>query len=140
MRTRVERRSRRRTVVLLAAAVAALALSDLARAIQQRLLADHPGSAPDPKTFGKVLIGYEAERQAALLPAQTQEALAALGYDVGEIDGLIGAQTRRAIQTFQNAQGLPADGRPSPQLLERMQRVAREKGALRPEVAAPQGG
>jgi lytic murein transglycosylase len=47
-----------------------------------------------------------------------QEKLAALGYDVGKIDGILGAGTRAAVQKEQVRLGLPADGWPTPALLE----------------------
>ena len=51
-----------------------------------------------------------------------QRRLAALGHDVGEPDGVIGAQTRAAIRSFQRSVGLPADGYPAPEVLERLHR------------------
>lgn len=50
-----------------------------------------------------------------------QEGLAAEGLDPGPADGIIGANTRRAIRAFQQRQGLPADGYPTPALLQRLQ-------------------
>jgi membrane-bound lytic murein transglycosylase B len=47
-----------------------------------------------------------------------QELLAAQGYDPGPVDGVIGSQTRRAIKEFQRTAKLPADGYPTPELLE----------------------
>lgn len=49
-----------------------------------------------------------------------QERLAARGHDVGAIDGLLGARTRRAVQAEQARLGLPADGWPTAALLERL--------------------
>lgn len=46
-----------------------------------------------------------------------QEKLAALGHDVGEIDGILGAGTRTAVQKEQARIGLPADGWPTRDLL-----------------------
>lgn len=46
-----------------------------------------------------------------------QEKLAALGYDVGKIDGKIGAGTRAAVKDQQIKLGLPADSYPSVELL-----------------------
>ena len=46
-----------------------------------------------------------------------QKKLAALGHDVGKIDGIIGAGTRRAVQAEQKRLGLPADGWPTKALL-----------------------
>ena len=49
-----------------------------------------------------------------------QEKLAALGYDVGKIDGKIGAGTRAAVKDQQIKLGLPADSYPTLELLERL--------------------
>ena len=46
-----------------------------------------------------------------------QEKLAALGHDVGKIDGILGAGTRAAVQKEQVRLGLPADGWPTKELL-----------------------
>lgn len=48
---------------------------------------------------------------------QLQQRLAQRGYDVGGIDGILGANTRAAVQDVQAQLGLPADGWPTPQLL-----------------------
>jgi lytic murein transglycosylase len=47
-----------------------------------------------------------------------QKRLTALGYDVGKIDGILGAGTRAAVQQEQVRLGLPADGWPTPALLD----------------------
>ena len=47
-----------------------------------------------------------------------QERLAALGHDVGQIDGILGAGTRAAVQKEQVRLGLPADGWPTQALLD----------------------
>jgi membrane-bound lytic murein transglycosylase B len=47
-----------------------------------------------------------------------QSALRDQGYDVGKIDGILGAQTRRAVQEVQSALGLPADAWPTWALLK----------------------
>ena len=47
-----------------------------------------------------------------------QEQLAALGHDVGKIDGILGAGTRTAVQKEQFRLGLPADGWPTRALLD----------------------
>lgn len=46
-----------------------------------------------------------------------QTKLQALGYDVGKIDGILGAGTRIAVQKEQQRLGLPADGWATPALL-----------------------
>ena len=45
---------------------------------------------------------------------QIQALLVYLGYDPGEVDGLPGKNTRRAVLAFQAQEGLTADGRPGP--------------------------
>ena len=45
---------------------------------------------------------------------QIQALLTYLGYDPGEVDGLPGKNTRRAVLAFQAQEGLTADGRPGP--------------------------
>ena len=113
---------------------------DLARAVHARLLADHPrkpvppGERPPALTYGEGFIGYAEEREGLLLKVETQEALLALGYGIGDVDGLIGSNTRKAIRSFQKSQGLAADAKVTPALLEAMRRVARKKGLARPEV------
>lgn len=49
-----------------------------------------------------------------------QQGLAARGYQPGNPDGIIGASTRQAVRAFQQSQGLPADGYPTPELLARL--------------------
>lgn len=46
-----------------------------------------------------------------------QTKLQALGHDVGDIDGILGGGTRRAVQKEQARLGLPADGWPTRELL-----------------------
>ncbi|WP_138934618.1 lytic murein transglycosylase [Roseovarius arcticus] len=49
-----------------------------------------------------------------------QQKLAALGYDVGEIDGILGGGTRAAVQDVQQKLGMPADAWPTRELLRRL--------------------
>ena len=51
---------------------------------------------------------------------QLQERLLARGYDVGAVDGILGAGTRAAVQAEQVRLGLPADAWPTATLLSRM--------------------
>jgi len=57
------------------------------------------------------LSGDQMERLQRLLERQ--------GYDVGGVDGVLGAKTRAAVQAEQVRFGLPADGWPTPALLAR---------------------
>ena len=111
---------------------------DLARAVHGMLLSRHPakpvakGELPPSATYGQGFIGYEAERRAKRIKFEVQEALIALGYDIGEIDGKIGPATRKAIRGFQTSQGMQADGKVSEPLVTKMRQVAVEKGLARP--------
>ncbi|WP_147126347.1 lytic murein transglycosylase [Shimia ponticola] len=49
-----------------------------------------------------------------------QQKLQARGYDVGKVDGILGARTRAAVQSEQARLGLPADAWPTPDLLNRL--------------------
>ncbi len=114
---------------------------DLARAIHGMLLADHParplapGERAPETSYGIGFIGYEEERRELELKLETQEALLALGYEIGEIDGVIGSKTRAAIRSFQKSRGGSADGNPSAALLEEMRKVAQDRGLARPDPA-----
>ena len=48
---------------------------------------------------------------------ELQRLLVRRGYDVGKIDGLIGAKTRAAVKDMQLKLGMPADSYPTPRLL-----------------------
>jgi len=49
-----------------------------------------------------------------------QRKLQARGYDVGKVDGILGAGTRAAVQDIQQELGMPADAWPTPALLNRL--------------------
>lgn len=51
---------------------------------------------------------------------ELQERLALQGFDPGTPDGIIGANTRKAIRGFQQRLGWPADGHPTQELLGRL--------------------
>ncbi len=53
---------------------------------------------------------------------ELQSLLASRGFQVGDIDGVIGMQTREAIYAYQSASGLPSDGHPSHDLLNHLKR------------------
>ena len=60
---------------------------------------------PDPPADQELSCGMTGDDVAAL-----QQQLAALGYEVGAIDGYFGAMTEAAVYDFQNTNGLWADG------------------------------
>lgn len=51
---------------------------------------------------------------------QLQQKLSARGYDVGDIDGILGAKSREAVQKVQQELGMPADAWPTVTLLNRL--------------------
>jgi lytic murein transglycosylase len=51
---------------------------------------------------------------------EVQQRLIERGFAVGEIDGILGANTRKAIREWQQSQGLKADGRAGQALLRRL--------------------
>ncbi|PQO22599.1 lytic murein transglycosylase, partial [Rhodobacteraceae bacterium WD3A24] len=51
---------------------------------------------------------------------ELQRRLSQMGYDVGGIDGILGAGTRAAVQDVEEQLGLPADAWPTPALLDRL--------------------
>lgn len=53
---------------------------------------------------------------------ELQNLLAARGYEIGEIDGVIGSKTEAAVRDYQRSNGLPEDGFPSVQLLQRLRK------------------
>ena len=52
----------------------------------------------------------EAPTNTRLLTREIQEALTALGYEPGPIDGIYGPKTKRAIQAFERAMGMTPTG------------------------------
>ena len=65
---------------------------------------------------------------------QIQALLVYLGYDPGEVDGVPGRNTRRAVLAFQAAEGLAQDGSPGP-LTQAALLEAVAKGRFREEAA-----
>jgi lytic murein transglycosylase len=51
---------------------------------------------------------------------EVQTLLSQRGYDIGEIDGMLGARSREAILDFQRSQGLEPDGRAGRKVLDRL--------------------
>ena len=75
-------------------------------------LAARMAGAPNlTKADGNVAsLGYEQIKE-------LQSLLKRRGYDVGEIDGKLGAGTRKAVKDVQIKYGLPADSYPTAELL-----------------------
>jgi lytic murein transglycosylase len=75
-------------------------------------LASRMAGAPNlSKTIGNVpTLSYEQVKE-------LQSLLKRRGYDVGEVDGKLGAGTRKAVKEMQIKYGLPADSYPTAELL-----------------------
>jgi hypothetical protein len=74
-----------------------------------------PGGYPAPPSPGAT---------SAVDPATVREIQAELqrrGYNVGPVDGRLGPRTRTAIREYEQRNGLPTDGSPSPSLRDHMQ-------------------
>lgn len=54
---------------------------------------------------------------------ELQRLLAERGYDVGTADGIVGPMTRSALRRFQVDQGMPPDGFPTTETLDRLRRT-----------------
>jgi hypothetical protein len=67
------------------------------------------------------IIGVSADGGSSpSLVRDTQQALAALGYDPGPVDGLMGRRTRIAIEQFQREAGIAMTGQLSSELLSNL--------------------
>jgi membrane-bound lytic murein transglycosylase B len=51
---------------------------------------------------------------------ELQERLLAEGFDPGTPDGIVGGQTRAALRAYQRRAGLPPDGFPSVEVLQKL--------------------
>lgn len=93
--------------------------NSVAYALAVGLLADRiAGQGPLVKAWPAELPLSLADRMTA------QRALAALGYNPGTPDGIVGAATRTALRAWQKAKGLTADGYLSPAMVERLKAEA----------------
>lgn len=101
-----------------------------AKAALQRLSAIRPAQptarpAPPPRSPGAPASTPAPTPQSVStgpVLAAVQQALRHLGYDPGAVDGVMGARTREAIRRYQEANGLPADGAPSAELMRHLRR------------------
>jgi membrane-bound lytic murein transglycosylase B len=80
--------------------------------LAQRLAGDPGVQAPWPRD----LVALSRQQLMAL-----QTALSQRGFDSGAPDGVMGPATRSAIRGYQRSVGLPADGYPTLELLQRLQ-------------------
>jgi lytic murein transglycosylase len=93
--------------------------NSVAYALAVGLLADRIGGAPP------LVRPWPAEQPLSLADRMTaQRALAALGYNAGTPDGIVGAGTRTALRAWQKAKGLTADGYLSPAMVQQLKAEA----------------
>ena len=74
-------------------------------------------TAPPTKTQPSGSLDAISDR---LRLKSAQRMLTALGYYTGPVDGSMGAKTRTAVIAFQKVSGLPADGKVTDELLDRL--------------------
>ena len=92
---------------------------------------------------GRGAADASADRPDPGVVRAVQQQLARLGFDPGPADGRLGGRTAQAIEDYQSARGLPAEGRPTRGLLVRLERehpgqAAPAAGAIdQPPPAAP---
>lgn len=104
-------------------------------ALSVALLADRLRGMPG------ILLGRQADnrRMSRDEAMELQTRLVRNGYDIGKVDGIIGARTRTALRQFQEAARLPADGYASLTLLEYLR--AQDNAPLAsPEPSPPPSG
>jgi len=98
---------------------------------------------PEPQSgsgVGSLPLGPSDDQVAAIVVLEgVQAKLAALGYDPGPTDGMIGPKTRAAIRAFQVDAGLPMDGQVSDRLIAALSDAVADgrKGAARAAAADP---
>ena len=97
--------------------------------LDERNLSSTPNSAVLPSSPAlveqrklKILPGNSEKFTSTVIQAQL--ALAARGFDVGSIDGTLHARSIAAIYEFQSANGIPSDGKLTPQTLSSLGIVA----------------
>ncbi len=66
---------------------------------------------PAAQSYEPSIIPKPAPQDLSMMVVRVQAALMRLGYYNGDIDGLLGPQTRSAITAYQKAHGLPQTGR-----------------------------
>jgi lytic murein transglycosylase len=87
---------------------------------------------------GQLVKAWPSETPLALVDRMTaQRALAALGYDPGPPDGIVGAGTRSALRGWQKARGLVADGYLSSDMVQKLKSEADGVALNQPRPTAP---
>lgn len=82
--------------------------------------------------------GSAAERERRELALAVEEELAARGYAVGQVDGVVDGQTRAAVRTYQSDAGLRIDGQVSSALLDELRDDQGDRATERQLIAGIQ--
>ncbi|MGC1302449.1 MAG: lytic murein transglycosylase [Caulobacteraceae bacterium] len=85
------------------------------------------GAAPPMRPWPNDLPTTRGDRIAA------QESLQRMGYDVGDVDGVLGLKSRQAARAWQKSRGLPADGYLSYALIQQL----KSEGGISADVPPP---
>jgi peptidoglycan hydrolase-like protein with peptidoglycan-binding domain len=101
-------------------------------AAQEPAVAKEPEPAKSPPAVAAAPPAAPAAEDQAAVLRKLQAALRELGYDVGAVNGRLGAKTREALDAFAADIGLPPGGEPGQQYLA----AAEEELALRRATAA----
>ena len=104
--------------------------------------ADHPeagppGSASPPGAGQDPISPVQATDRQQDTVRQSQVYLAALGFEPGPADGLVGRRTRNAVQSFQRQAGLPPTGRITEELLLLLETAVVERPKERQAATPP---
>jgi hypothetical protein len=86
---------------------------------------------PESDDFSFEVMSKEGFTLDQARAAGAQQFLNLLGYDVGPVDGIIGARTDRGLRRYQKDFGLRADGRLTAELVEGMGLALRQAYASR---------
>ena len=77
-------------------------------------VAPMPGTGIVPESLPAAVEPLPPEGPYKPSPKDIQAALKNAGYYMGEVDGKVGPKTKKAIESFQTANGLAADGKVGP--------------------------
>ncbi|MCR6628757.1 MAG: peptidoglycan-binding protein [Magnetospirillum sp.] len=105
------------------------------KAPQTQVVAPPAGETAPPQPGGGNPVPHDLVPHDLVAAAQRE--LAALGYDPGPADGVVGARTRRALMAFQADKGLPADGKLTYDLLSKLMVRATAPVAAPPPAPPP---
>ena len=95
-----------------------------------------------PGVAGRVgqIVHVGQPQQAAADRIAAQQALKALGFDPGSVDGVMGARTRAAARQWQTRKHLPADGYLTLELITQLKAEAGLSADGPPAAAPPSAG